>query len=49
MSPRARWIILGSGLLLIGLAVVFLAYAYWPGSQVQVSATLAPTLFYPPP
>jgi hypothetical protein len=49
MSKRTRFFLLLIALVLIGVAVTALAYAVPEIGSRQLQATVAPTLFTPPP
>ncbi len=49
MSKRTRFFLLLIALVLIGVAVTALAYAVPEIGSQQLQATVAPTLFTPPP
>lgn len=48
-SKRLYPILLAASAALVLCGLLALAYIFWPLETSQVSATLAPTLFIPPP
>lgn len=49
MAKRTRIILALAGLLLVGIALAALVYAYSPSSILQLREPIAPTLFVLPP
>ena len=49
MNRRLRILLIGLGLLVACCSLLALGYALWPLAAGEFQATLAPTVFAPPP